>query len=147
MRDVLAVAVSLLTLSAGEARADSDTWISMPGNSREIPRTFSASRDAVSGLVFAPRVAAKGAADFAFAKIDLGGVEPLASVFGEALLVNHNLNGANDGGFGGLLVGAALPGALGELLPYDALDVGNGNGLLINRREITLAIGVRYAPF
>jgi hypothetical protein len=73
--------------------------------------------------------------------------EPVVSLFGEALLVNHNLNAEKDGGFGGLLAGVALPGALGELLPYSAVDVGNNKGLLINRREIDVSIGVRYAPF
>jgi len=283
---------ALLAATATSARADDGvTW--MPGNSREIPKTASASRDApVSGLVFAPRVSAKGAADFAFAKIDLDGFalrpgiyaafelehadpglngplplpgegkgpmlwrgmfgfsfalsaehlarrwfgargaieiavtvghesdhvtgasfndapdrgdivdggggnfvlydlavrvplgahvdawgrvedraywlgpilhapgaelgvrwyaaphfEPLVSVFGERLLVDPNINAAKDGGFAGLLAGVGLPGALGELLPYSALDVGNGKGLLINRRELTLGIGVRYAPF
>jgi hypothetical protein len=291
MRHVVALVGCLAFGLAREAHADSVVW--MPGNSREIQRTVSASRDApVSGLTFTPRVEAKGAADFAFVKIDFGdavlrpgafaffelehadpglqgplplpgegkgpmlwrgmfgaslalsaerlahawlgprgaveitvtaghesdhvtgasfndapqrgdiiaggggnfilydvairrsfgshldgwariedraywlgpvlhapgaemGVrwhmlphfEPLLAVFGEALLVNHNLNGANDGGFGSLLGGIGLPGALGELLPYTALDVGNGKGLLINRRELTLSIGVRYAPF
>ncbi|MGH7272351.1 MAG: hypothetical protein ACREJ3_18130 [Polyangiaceae bacterium] len=73
-------------------------------------------------------------------------LEPVVSVFGEALLVNHNLNEARDGGFAGLLAGLALPGELGELIPYVAAAAGNGKGLLINRREIDLSIGVRYAP-
>jgi hypothetical protein len=274
------------------ARADGGTTTWMPGNSREIPKTASASRDApVSGLVFAPRVAAKGAADLAVASIDAGGIalrpgfygffelehanrglsgplplpgegsgpmlwrgsfglslmmdadrlarswfgprgaiewgvtaghesdhitgasfddapapsdipdggggnfllyeaalraslgskleawarlqdrayfqgpilhapgaeagvrwhlaphaEPLVSVFGEALLVNQE-QGVRDGGFFGVLAGLAAPGAAGELLPYVALDVGNGKGLLINRREAVGSIGVRYAPF
>jgi hypothetical protein len=264
----------------------------MPGNSREIVRTDSASRDAaVSGLVFAPRVAAKGAADFALAKIEAGGVavrpgffaffelehaeqglsgplplpgegkglmlwrgmfglslmlsaerlahawlgphgaiewgatighesdhvtgasfddapdpgdipdggggnfvlyelamrapvvdrvdawwrvedrayfagpilhapgaeagvkwhlgphfEPLLSLFAESLLVDKE-SGARDGGFLGVLAGIAAPGVAGEVLPYVAVDVGNGKGLLINRREAVTSIGVRYAPF
>jgi hypothetical protein len=88
--------------------------------------------------------------------------EPVVSVFGEGLLVNHDLppalieealgtpnvhNHANDGGFAGLLAGLSVPGALGEVIPYTAADVGNGKGLLINRREFTLSIGIRYAPF
>ncbi len=74
-------------------------------------------------------------------------VEPVLSLFGEALLVDHDLNAARDGGLAALLAGVALPGALGELIPYTAVDVGNGKGLLINRREIDASIGVRYAPF
>jgi hypothetical protein len=276
----------------GEARADAGAGGWMPGNSREIPRTTSASRDAaVSGLVFAPRVAAKGAVDFAVAKVEAGGlavrpgffaffelehadpglagplplpgegkgpmlwrgmfglslmlsaerlarswlgsrgaiewgatighesdhvtgagfddapatgdiayggggnfvvyelalrtpmgarveawarladrayfqgpilhapgaeaglrwhlaprVEPVLAAFGEGLLVDHE-HGAGDGGFFGLLLGLAAPGLAGELLPYVAVDVGNGKGLLINRREAVTSIGVRYAPF
>jgi hypothetical protein len=74
-------------------------------------------------------------------------VEPVLSLFGEALLVDPNQNAARDGGLAALLAGLALPGALGELIPYSAIDVGNGKGLLINRREIYVSIGVRYAPF
>jgi hypothetical protein len=273
------------------ANADTDTRGWLPGNSREIPRTTSASRDAaVSGLVFAPRVAAKGAADFAVSAIEAGPVvlrpgffaffelehaeqglsgplplpgegkgpmlwrgmfglslmlgaprlardwlgpggaiewgavighesdhvtggsfddapepgdipsggggnfvsyelavrapllarldgwwrvedrayfagpilhapgaeaglrwhlaphaEPVVSIFAETLLVNRE-NGARNGGFLGVLAGLAAPGAAGEILPYTAFDVGNGKGLLINRREAVLSIGVRYAP-
>jgi hypothetical protein len=282
----------LSALAAQAARADDGATTWMPGNSREIAKTTSASRDtAVSGLVFAPRVSAKGAADFAVARVDAGGVslrpgfsaffelehakqglsgplplpgegagpmlwrgmfglslmldadrlarscfgprgaiewgatlghesdhvtgasfddapapgdipdggggnfvlyeaavraslgrrlegwariqdrayfqgpilhapaaeagarwhlaphaEPVVSVFGEALLVDQE-QGVRDGGFFGLLAGIAAPGAAGELLPYVALDVGNGKGLLINRREAVGSIGVRYAPF
>ncbi|MGH7279969.1 MAG: hypothetical protein ACRELY_00470 [Polyangiaceae bacterium] len=281
----------LLTFASIDARADNVTWI--PGNSREIPRTASAARDApVSDLIFAPRVGAKGAVDFAFSKIDLDGIalrpgmyaafelehadpgvegtlplpgqgkgpmlwrglyglslslsaerlahdwlgkrgaieivvtgghesdhvtgdsfddapqpgdimygggsnhiqfdfalrkeilthvdawtriqdracvqgpilhapaaeigarwhalphfEPLMSAFGEALLVDHNQNRANDGGSVAILAGIGVVGALGELIPFTSLDIGNGKGLLINRREADVVIGVRYAPF
>jgi hypothetical protein len=279
-------------LSSHPACADAGDTTWMPGNSREIPRNESASRDApVSGLVFAPRVSAKGAADFGIATIDGGDVvfrpgffaffelehadeglsgplplpgegkgpmlwrgsfglslmmsarrlarawfgprgaiewgvvaahesdhvtgasfddaplptdipdggggdflsfelavrapvaakvdgwwrvqdrayvvgpilhapgaeaglhwhlfrhaEPVVSVFAESLLVDREY-GVRDGGFVGLLAGLAAPGAAGELLPYTALDIGNGKGLLINRREAVWSIGVRYAPF
>ena len=86
--------------------------------------------------------------------------EPLTSVFGEGLLVDHRVNQgsesaaedqrileARSGGFLGWLVGIGLPGAFGQVIPYAALDIGNGKGLLINRREMDLSIGVRYAPF
>ena len=288
----IAAAIVALAASSSNARADGVTWI--PGNSREIARTSSASRDApVSALVFAPRVRAMAAADFAFAKIDLGGgvalrpgmaaffelehaekgkkgalplpgqgngpmlwrghylvslalsaerlakrwlgdrgaieiaamaghesdhvtgasfddvhgpgdilyggggefvtfdvavraplgasvdvwgrvanrrylrgaildapgieggvrwrvdkvLQPLLSVFAERLFVDHGQNGADNGGFASLLAGVAVHGAMGELVPFVSLDAGNGKGLLINRRETNLTIGVRFAPF
>jgi hypothetical protein len=73
--------------------------------------------------------------------------EPLVSVFGEGLLVDHDQNEAKDGGDAELLAGIAVPGTFGELVPYTSLDIGNQKGLLINHREIDLIIGVRYAPF
>jgi hypothetical protein len=72
---------------------------------------------------------------------------PTFSVFGEGLLVNPNLNGARDGWFVAALVGLALRGTLGEVMPFVSTDAGNGKGLLINRREVRVSIGVRYAPF
>jgi hypothetical protein len=287
----IAVAMACASFVASNARAET-TWI--PGNSREIARTVSASRDApVSALVFAPRVRAMAAADFAFAKIDLGGgvalrpgmaaffelehaetgksgalplpgqgngpmlwrghylvslalsaerlarrwlgdrgaieiammaghesdhvtgasfddvhgrgdieaggggefvvydvamraavgasvdvwarvaerrylrgailhapgvegglrwratrvLQPLVSVFAERLFVDPNVNGGNDGGFASILAGVAVHGQVGELLPFLSIDAGNGKGLLINRREINLTVGVRFAPF
>lgn len=44
-----------------------------------------------------------------------------------------------------LLAGVALPGRLGELLPFVALDIGAGDGMLVNRHELRLSIGVRHA--
>jgi hypothetical protein len=287
------VAVVACALLVNDARADDARVTWLPGSSREIDRSASASRDTpVSGLVFAPRVGAKGAADFAFAKLPFAGVslrpgidaffeiehadpglkgslplpgqgngpmlwrgmyrfslalsadalarawlgargaieiaitaghesdhvtgasfddaphsgdieagggrnfivydvamrapiaprldlwsriedraywagpilhapglegglrwhlrphfEPVVSAFGEALLVNHDLNAARDSYFASLLAGVALPGALGELLPFTSLDAGSNKGLLINRHEVRWTIGVRYAPF
>jgi hypothetical protein len=74
-------------------------------------------------------------------------LQPIVSIFGERLLVDPNLNHASDGGFASLLAGVAIHGAAGELIPYLSVDAGNGKGLLINRREIDLVIGVRFAPF
>jgi hypothetical protein len=73
-------------------------------------------------------------------------LEPVASVFAETLLVDREA-GVRNGGVLGVLAGLAAPGAAGELLPYVAVDAGNGKGLLINRREVVTSIGVRYAPF
>ncbi len=43
-------------------------------------------------------------------------------------------------------LGVALPGPRGELVPFAVLDVGAGAGLLINRDELRLGLGVRYVP-
>lgn len=74
-------------------------------------------------------------------------VWPTFSVYGEALLVNHGLNEATNGWFVAALAGLALRGTHGELMPFVSTDAGNGKGLLVNRRELRVAIGVRYAPF
>jgi hypothetical protein len=74
-------------------------------------------------------------------------LEPVVSIFAEALLVDHAQNQANDGGFLGILAGPSVPGKLGTLLPYIAFDVGNGKGLLINRREAVVTVGARVAAF
>jgi hypothetical protein len=74
-------------------------------------------------------------------------VEPLVSVFGEALLVDRNTNQASDGGDGQLVAGVALSGSYGEVIPCVTVDVGNQKGLLVNHREADLLVGVRYAPF
>ncbi len=289
---VPAIALSMLALFATTAQADSLVWL--PGNSRAIGRSTSASRDSpTSGLLFAPRVAGKAAADFAFARVPFGGValrpgldaffelehsqvgvggslplpgqgkgwmlwrgmyrwslafsaerlarrwfgergaleivlgvghesdhvtadhfndaprrgdiryggggnfvlyelaahkplgdrteltiraedrdyarpgtilrapgldlvfryralphcEPVVSLFAERLFVDPNLNAARNGYFAALLVGPAIPGQLGEVLLYSALEVGNGKGLLINHRELRWALGARFAPF
>ena len=61
--------------------------------------------------------------------------------------MNPNLNGAKDGWFVAALAGLAVHGALGEVMPFVSVDAGNDKGLLINRRELRVSIGVRYAPF
>jgi hypothetical protein len=72
---------------------------------------------------------------------------PTLALFGEALLVDPNLNAAKDGWFVAALAGLALHGSAGEVMPFVSADAGNGKGLLINRRELRVSIGVRYAPF
>jgi hypothetical protein len=74
-------------------------------------------------------------------------VEPVASVYGEVLLADPNVNHGKDGGDVQGLLGLALAGAFGEATPFVAVDVGNQKGLLINHREADLVFGVRYAPF
>lgn len=44
---------------------------------------------------------------------------------------------------GRLLAGAALPGSRWELVPYVASEAGHGSGLLVNRSELRLEVGVR----
>ena len=43
------------------------------------------------------------------------------------------------------VLGLGLPGAAGELLPFVAVEHGAGYGLLVNRHELRLALGVRLA--
>jgi hypothetical protein len=40
-----------------------------------------------------------------------------------------------------------MPGKVGELEPFGSFDAGNGKGLLIDRREVRVSCGLRYAPF
>lgn len=69
---------------------------------------------------------------------------PLVAVFGEALLPADD--SADASGFARALLGVALPGEAAEALPFLSVDVGSGKGLLINRHEVRLSLGVRYAP-
>ncbi|MFO0568436.1 MAG: hypothetical protein U0263_22430 [Polyangiaceae bacterium] len=72
------------------------------------------------------------------------GFQPLVSVFGEAQLAHDD--SARDAVLVRALVGAALPGAGFELVPFVAGDAGNGKGLLVNRRELRLSAGLRLTP-
>ncbi|XYH93656.1 hypothetical protein ACMHYB_38200 [Sorangium sp. So ce1128] len=74
-------------------------------------------------------------------------VQPVVGVFGEALLVNRDVSEAEHGFFTSLLAGLAFVGRFGELTPFVAWDAGNGQGLLIDHREVRFGGGVRYAPF
>ncbi len=42
------------------------------------------------------------------------------------------------------MLGVALPGQHGEFVPFVALDVGSGAGLLVNREALRFVLGVRY---
>ncbi|TNF23984.1 MAG: hypothetical protein EP329_26160 [Deltaproteobacteria bacterium] len=70
------------------------------------------------------------------------GVEPVARVFFEGLFPHDD--SASDGLFFRGILGVALPGRYGELLPFLSLDAGNGKGLLVNRHELRLSLGVRH---
>lgn len=74
-------------------------------------------------------------------------LQPVIGAFGEGLLVDRSQGGAKDGFFASLLAGVAVAGRAGEITPFVAWEVGNGKGLLINRREARFGGGVRYAPF
>jgi hypothetical protein len=71
------------------------------------------------------------------------GPSPVLSLWGEAL-VAHDDN-ARDGVRSRLLAGVALRGRAGELLPYAAIDAGNGYGYFVNRRELQFSLGVRLS--
>jgi hypothetical protein len=77
----------------------------------------------------------------------LAWLQPQIAGFAERWYVDHSINQANDGGFARLLCGLGFPGRWGEATPFGAVDVGNGDGLLVNRRALRLTVGVRYAAF
>jgi hypothetical protein len=76
-----------------------------------------------------------------------GIAQPTVALFGEHLFADHTQNAANDGGSATALAGLALPGQLGEVTPFVSVQSGNAKGLLINRRETSGSVGVRYSPF
>jgi hypothetical protein len=69
-------------------------------------------------------------------------VQPVARLFLEGLLPHDD--SADASWFLRALLGAALPGIHGELLPFLSLDVGSGKGLLVNRHELRFSVGVRH---
>ena len=72
-------------------------------------------------------------------------IEPQLAIYGEHLFARDPF--VEDGGFFRSMLGAVLPGKTGELEPFASFDAGNGKGLLIERRELRLSCGVRYALF
>ena len=73
------------------------------------------------------------------------GVQPQLAVFAEHLFARDP--GVEDGAFFRAMLGVVLPGKVGELEPFGSFDAGNGKGLLIDRREVRISCGLRYAPF
>lgn len=69
-------------------------------------------------------------------------VRPLASVFTEALFPHDR--SAHASYFARALLGVGLPGAAGEVIPFFSADIGSGKGLLVNRHELRLSLGVRH---
>jgi hypothetical protein len=72
-------------------------------------------------------------------------VQPRLAVFAEHLFARDPF--VDDGGFLRAMLGAVFPGRVGELEPFGSFDAGNGKGLLVDRREMRLSFGVRYAVF
>jgi hypothetical protein len=72
-------------------------------------------------------------------------VQPRLAVFAEHLFARDPF--VDDGGFFRAMLGAVFPGRVGELEPFGSFDAGNGKGLLVDRRELRLSFGVRYAVF
>jgi hypothetical protein len=68
--------------------------------------------------------------------------QPLFAVHGE-VLVPHD-DSARSGVRSRALLGLALPGRAGELVPFLAGEAGNGWGYFVNRRELQLSLGVRF---
>jgi len=70
-------------------------------------------------------------------------INPVFSLFAQ-WLVGHDAS-ARDARFARLLAGLALRGRASELTPFVSLDVGNGMGVLVNREQVRLSVGVRHA--
>ncbi len=68
-------------------------------------------------------------------------VTPLLAVHGESMIAHDD--SARDGVLVRGVLGLALPGAAGTLMPFASGEAGNGKGLFINRRELRLSAGVR----
>jgi len=72
-------------------------------------------------------------------------VAPFLGGYGEWLFARGER--ARDGYFVRAIGGLSFPGPQGEFLVWVARDSGNGKGLLVNRREQRVSVGIRYAPF
>jgi hypothetical protein len=70
---------------------------------------------------------------------------PQLALFGEHLFAHDAF--VPDGQFFRAVAGIVLPGRVGEAEPFASFDGGNGKGLLVQRRELRLSVGVRYAIF
>jgi hypothetical protein len=71
--------------------------------------------------------------------------QPQLALFAEHLFAREAP--VEDGGFFRAMLGIAFPGWTGELLPFGSFDAGNGKGLLVDRREARVSVGVRYVAF
>lgn len=66
---------------------------------------------------------------------------PIVAVHAEGMVAHDD--SARDGVLVRGVLGLALPGAAGTLMPFASGEAGNGKGLFINRRELRLSVGVR----
>lgn len=71
-------------------------------------------------------------------------LQPTLAIFGEHFFAGDADD--DDCYFARARVGAALPGRLGELMPFVSGDAGCGKGLLVTRREAHVGAGFRYTP-
>ena len=71
--------------------------------------------------------------------------QPQLALFAERLFAHDPF--ADDGVFFRALGGVVMPGRFGRVEPFVSFDAGNGKGLLINRHELRLSLGIRYALF
>jgi hypothetical protein len=69
-------------------------------------------------------------------------LEPTLALFGEHFFASAAV--ADDCPFARALLGVALPGYIGELMPFVSADTGCGKGLLVTRRESNVSWGFRY---
>jgi hypothetical protein len=109
-------------------------------------------------LMFGARVASDAVADFlheglvnaassdiVFSWRATGWLVPKLGVYAEHLFARDRF--VQDGAYLRAMLGCALPGRVGELEPFVAVESGNGKGLLIDRRESRASLGIRYAFF
>ena len=71
-------------------------------------------------------------------------LQPAVALYGEHFFASEAV--AEDCYFARALVGVALPGRLGEMMPFISGDTGCGKGLLVTRREAHVGMGFRYTP-
>jgi hypothetical protein len=71
-------------------------------------------------------------------------LQPTAALFGEHFFASEAV--ADDCYFARARLGLALPGRLGEMMPFASVDTGCGKGLLVTRRESHVGFGFRYTP-
>lgn len=74
----------------------------------------------------------------------LSWLQPTAALFGEHFFAGEAV--ADDCYFARARLGAALPGRLGELMPFVSGDTGCGKGLLVTRRGSHVGFGFRFTP-
>jgi hypothetical protein len=110
-----------------------NAWPLMVGARAESDAVASALGD---GLAHAPSI------DATLRWLATPGLQPLASVFAEGLFPHDR--SADASYVARALLGVGLPGELGEVIPFLSVDIGSGKGLLVNRHELRLSLGVRH---